>query len=311
MTFTQSVKSQLLKNGNNLSPCCRAMYLGCLIRTIGGIEINSEGFGFSLSSENLPLLKFAATIIEKTFGAECRVTQENGVRLKNRNIYRLWSPGSERVLYECGVMTNDADGHRQIADVMPEELLSDDCCKKSFIVAMFLGCGAISLKDGYHCEFSLGNAALAEQLRQMLCMCYFCPKVSRRKGETVLYFKGSEQISDLLVYLGATQAVFELQNTIVERSVRNNVNRQTNCISANIDKVVEASEKQLAAIRVIENTIGLDALPPTLKEAAVIRKEHPSESLDELVKIAGGVGKSGLNHRYRKIIETAKLLRDK
>ena len=132
-----------------------------------------------------------------------------------------------------------------------------------------------------------------------------------RKGETVLYFKGSEQISDLLVYLGATQAVFELQNTIVERSVRNNANRQTNCISANIDKVVEASERQLAAIRTIENGIGLDALPPKLKEAALLRKEYPSASLDELVGVNGSVSKSGLNHRFRKIIETAGLISEK
>ena len=83
MTFTQSVKNQIIKNSRNLAPCCRAVLIGCLIRTTGGIEIDAAGFGFSLSSENLALLKFASAVIEKTFGAECRVTQENGVRLKN------------------------------------------------------------------------------------------------------------------------------------------------------------------------------------------------------------------------------------
>ena len=311
MTFTQSVKNQIIKNSRNLAPCCRAVLIGCLIRTTGGIEIDAAGFGFSLSSENIALLKFASAVIEKTFGAECRVTQENGVRLKNRSVYRLSAPSSENILYECGVLSVNGDGNREICETFPRELLADDCCKKTFITSMFRGCGAISLKDGYHCEFSLGNAALAEQLRNMLCECYFCPKVSSRKGETVLYFKGSEQISDLLVYLGATQAVFELQNTIVERSVRNNANRQTNCISANIDKVVEASERQLAAIRTIENGIGLDALPPKLKEAALLRKEYPSASLDELVGVNGSVSKSGLNHRFRKIIETAGLISEK
>ena len=127
----------------------------------------------------------------------------------------------------------------------------------------------------------------------------------------MLYFKGSEEISDLLVLLGTTKAVFQLQNTIVERSVRNNVNRQTNCISANIDKVVEASEKQLAAIKVIEEVAGLSSLPDKLKEAALLRKDNPSESLDELVLLLNQtVSKSGLNHRFRKIINIANNLKE-
>ena len=123
---------------------------------------------------------------------------------------------------------------------------------------------------------------------------------------TVLYFKGGEQISDLLIYLGSTKAVFNLQNIMVERSVRNSVNRQTNCISANIDKVVDASNRQLEAIKVIEKFAGLDSLPPKLKEAALLRKQNPTESLDELVQIFDqAVTKSGLNHRFRKIINIA------
>lgn len=311
MTFTQTVKNELLNNSRNLSPCCKTVFLSCFIRTIGSIEINFHGFGFSLVSENPLVLKFAASVIEKMFGAECRITKENGVRLKNRSVYRLNADDSERILFECGVLSLDADGLRQINGSFSPDMLADDCCKKSFINAMFLGCGAISLKDGYHCEFSVNNEGLAEQLRQALCECYFCPKVMKRKNETVLYFKGSEEISDLLVYLGTTKSVFELQNIIVERSVRNTVNRQTNCISANIDKVVEASEKQLAAIRLIEETCGLESLPPKLKEAATLRKNNPSESLDELVRLSNeAVSKSGLNHRYRKILNIAGQLKE-
>ena len=93
---------------------------------------------------------------------------------------------------------------------------------------------------------------------------------------------------------------------MVERSVRNSVNRQTNCISANIDKVVDASNRQLEAIKTIEQFAGLDSLPPKLKEVALLRKENPTESLDELVKILDQtVTKSGLNHRFRKIINIA------
>ena len=311
MTFTQTVKTELLKNNRNLSPCCKTVYLSCFIRTIGSIEINFKGFGFTLSSENLATLKFAAAIIEKMFGAECRITKDDGARLKNRSIYRLEADDGERILFECGVLAFDENGLRQIQDGLSKEMLFEECCKKAFIYAMFLGCGAISLNDGYHCEFSVSSAVLAQQLKEALFGFNFNPKVSQRKNATVLYFKGSEEISDLLILLGATKAVFQLQNTIVERSVRNNVNRQTNCISANIDKVVEASERQLAAIRTIQDTIGLSALPQGLKEAALLRIDNPSESLDELVLLLNNtVTKSGLNHRFRKIINIANSLKE-
>jgi len=311
MTFTQIVKSELLNNNRNLSPCCKTVFLSCFIRTMGNIEITFKGFGFTLSSENLAVLKFAAGIIEKTFGSECQITQEEGTRLKNKPVYRLSARDSERILFECGVLSLDEEGFRQINNTVSPELLVDECCQKAFIHAMFLGCGAISLSNGYHCEFSLNNQQIADQLHEILCECWFCPKESKRKSGIVLYFKGGEQISDLLIYLGTTKAVFELQNIILERSVRNSVNRQTNCISANIDKVVDASNRQLDAIRIIERTIGLESLPEKLKEVAVLRKENPSESLDELVKIMNQtVTKSGLNHRFRKIINIANQYRE-
>lgn len=306
MTFTQTVKAELLNNNKNLSPCCKTVFLSCFIRTMGNIEITFKGFGFTLSSENLAVLRFAAGIIEKMFGATCSITQEDGVRLNNKPVYRLTADDSERILFECGVLSLDDEGFRQINNTLSPDMLADECCQKAFIHAMFLGCGAISLNNGYHCEFSINNKQLADQLHETLCECWFCPKESKRKNVTVLYFKGGEQISDLLIYLGSTKAVFNLQNIMVERSVRNSVNRQTNCISANIDKVVDASNRQLEAIKTIEKFAGLDSLPPKLKEVALLRKQNPTESLDELVQILDQtVTKSGLNHRFRKIINIA------
>ena len=311
MTFTQAVKAELLNNNKNLSPCCKTVFLSCFIRTMGNIEITFKGFGFSLSSENLATLKFAANIIEKMFGATCSITKEDGTRLKNKPVYRLSANDSERILFECGVLSLDNEGFRQINDTLSPDMLADECCQKAFIHAMFIGCGAISLNNGYHCEFSVNNKQLADQLHETLCECWFCPKESVRKNVTVLYFKGGEQISDLLIYLGTTKAVFDLQNLMVERSVRNSVNRQTNCIAANIDKVVDASKKQLDAIGVIEQVAGLESLPPKIKEAALLRKQNPSASLDELVEILNqSVTKSGLNHRFRKIINIANQYRE-
>lgn len=306
MTFTQTAKNELLNNNKNLSPCCKTVFLGCLIRTIGNIEINFNGFGFSLASENLNLLKFAASLTEKSFGASCRIVGEEGGRLKNRTLYRLLCDKSESVLFECGVLSVDSEGLRQINPAFDQSMLVDECCKKAFVVAMFLGCGSVTLKDGYHCEFDVNESSLAAQLVSVLEGFMFSPKVSKRKYGSVVYFKGSDEISDLLVLMGVNKALFTLQDTIVERSFRNRANRQTNCISANIGKVVDASEKQLAAIRLIEEKSGLNSLPEKLLKTALLRKQNPSASLDELVALSDEcVSKSGLNHRFRKILEIA------
>ena len=126
-----------------------------------------------------------------------------------------------------------------------------------------------------------------------------------------MYLKDASQVSDLLALVGAYNSVLELQNELAVRELRNKVNRQTNCLNANISKTVEASLKQLDAINVIENTIGLDSLPSDLQEVALLRLANTEESLDELLKLSKiKLTKSGLNHRFRKIIKLAKELEE-
>ena len=111
--------------------------------------------------------------------------------------------------------------------------------------------------------------------------------------------------------MGANNAVLMLSNEIVTRELRNKVNRQVNCINANINKTVEASLKQINAIKLIENTIGLESLPEDLQEVAVLRLANPEESLDELLKLSTiKLTRSGLNHRFRKLIKIAGTLEE-
>lgn len=127
----------------------------------------------------------------------------------------------------------------------------------------------------------------------------------------MLYIKDVNTIQDLLALMGANKCVLDLSNEIVTRELRNKVNRQVNCINANINKTVEASLKQVNAINTIINTIGLESLPEDLQEIAVLRLANQEESLDELIKLSTiQLTRSGLNHRFRKLIKIASTLEE-
>ena len=135
-------------------------------------------------------------------------------------------------------------------------------------------------------------------------------KTAKRRGKTIVYLKESEQIGDFLNVIGATSAYFQFQEVRLMKENLNKTNRIANCESANVDKQVGAAQKQLADIRVIEETKGLGALPAHLQETALMRKQHPELSLADLAELfEPPLKKSGLNHRFAKLAEEANKMR--
>ena len=140
----------------------------------------------------------------------------------------------------------------------------------------------------------------------------FLPRAIRRKGYNVLYFKASEQIEDLLTTMGASQSALEIMNLKVYKDFRNKANRMTNCETANIDKTVAATRKVLHAIAALEEHGALETLPAPLQNAAQLRRDYPDYSLAELACMSAmPVSKSGLSHRFQKIVEKASELGNK
>lgn len=190
---------------------------------------------------------------------------------------------------------------------------------KSFIKGVYLGCATSSIKistkpnektsSGYHLEFSSKNLILLREVSHILAGFNIFAKLISRKNLYILYLKDAENVCDTLTLIGATNSVLILQNEIVKREFRNKINRQTNCLSGNISKTVEASLKQLRAIDKIDKKIGLSSLPPDLEEIALLRLANPEEPLNILLKLSNSpLTKSGLNHRLRRIIAIAEKL---
>ncbi|MEG2429670.1 MAG: DNA-binding protein WhiA, partial [Oscillospiraceae bacterium] len=182
------------------------------------------------------------------------------------------------------------------------------CCQVSFLRGAYCIIGTtINPKKEYHFEFSLSNAKICSQMYIVISQMSDDSleiKQTRRNNFFVLYIKDSQQIEDILVYLGATQCSMDLMNTKIEKQLRNSVNRRTNCETANIDKTVNASVLQTRKINHIIKAKGIDFLRPELKEAAILRLENPDMSLTELCQVANfEISRSGLNHRLKKICD--------
>ena len=192
-----------------------------------------------------------------------------------------------------------------------EQLLSRTCCKRAFLRGAFLASGSISdPQKSYHFEIVCRTMEQAEQLQQLMNGFETEAKIVERKGHYVVYLKEGSQIVDMLNVMEAYISLMNLENVRILKEMRNSVNRKVNCETANISKTVNAAVKQLEDIELIRSKLGLDQLPQNLREMALIRLEYPEAALKELGNyLTPPVGKSGVNHRLRKLAEIAEDLR--
>lgn len=183
----------------------------------------------------------------------------------------------------------------------------NDCCYAAFLRGAFLSCG--SLADpykNYHFEFVVPYLKLSKDLLKILTDLNLNAKYILRNYSHVIYIKESESIEDIITMMGAVNSSLQLMGIKLEKDVRNNINRQMNFESANMNRSIEAGIAQVEAIELIESRKGLDSLPDNLRELAIIRKENPDMSLKQLGEcLSEPLSRSGVNHRLKKIMEIA------
>ena len=188
-------------------------------------------------------------------------------------------------------------------------VVEEECCKASFLRGAFLSGGSVTdPAKGYHIEITTTHGAVARQTYALMEeVLGFYPKTAVRVGTQVLYLKQSEQISDLLTYLGAPVAAMGIMEARLEKELNNKVNRRCNCDDANTSKVVEAAQEQLAAIRILRERGQFENLPKKLQQAMVARENNPESSLTELAAMMEPpITKPAMNHRLKKLVELSK-----
>ncbi len=180
-----------------------------------------------------------------------------------------------------------------------------------FLAGVFLACGSVTdpYKE-YHLEFNAPVMQLYKDLNQILLSFGIEAGMTKRKNSYVLYVKYSENIEDILAFIGARQCTIDLMNVKIYKDVRNKANRIANCDSANIDKVIAASSKQISDIEFIQSCGKFETLPSDLKEVAELRLENPEISLKEIGELLKKpIGRSGVNRRFQKISKIAEELK--
>ena len=188
-------------------------------------------------------------------------------------------------------------------------VVEDECCRAAFFRGAFLAGGSVTdPSKGYHFEIATTHQRVARESYTLLQeILGFYPKTVTRSGNQILYLKSSDQIADALIYLNASVEAMRIMEAKVEKSISKDVNRRCNCDDANTSKVVEAAQEQLAAIRYLMNSQGLEQLPPKLKQAATVRQKNPEASLTELAAMMEPpISKPAMNHRMQRLIQLAK-----
>ncbi|SDB29919.1 DNA-binding protein WhiA [Eubacterium oxidoreducens] len=311
MSFSGNVKEELVRQTAK-SRHCQIAELAAVVEFLGKICVDDGEERIVLTTENTGVARKFITLIKQLFSYEVQLKVITGSQVKSRS-YRVTIEGKERtqMVLKAIKKLDDKGQMRNTSQLVEGLLVQQTCCKRAFIRGAFLAAGSMSNPErAYHLEIVVATRQKAQQLMELINGFEMDAKIVQRKNHYVVYLKEGAQIVDLLNVMEAHKALMDLENVRIVKNMRNNVNRQVNCETANINKTVNAALRQLEDIKYVEEQIGLSALPKNLQEIAQLRLEHPQSSLLELGQMLNPpVGKSGVNHRLRKISEMAQNLR--
>lgn len=304
MSFSGQIKEELAQVISSPRHCQLAE-LAALVQFCGHIE---EDGSLLVQSENPLVIRKCFTLLKKTFKIEAAA--KNQMQTQN---YRLFVTGEDAFRVLEALKICDTAGHLMMRHLTDPVLIKNSCCKRAYLRGCYMAAGSMSDPyKSYHLELVCGLQAQAEQLLKILHDFSLDAKMIVRKKYHVVYMKEGENIADFLNITEAHKALMEFENTRIYKGMRNMVNRKVNCEAANITKTVNAATRQVEDIRLIREKMGLEGLPDPLRQMAYVRLENPQASLGELGKLLDPpVGKSGVNHRLRKLGELAKELKVK
>lgn len=287
MSFSSEVKAELAKHISSARHC-QIAELAAIMHFCGQYGRDENGcYTIGFQTENEAVIRKAFTILKKTFNIE------SGVPLREQEVIG--------VLQKIG----------RLDEPVSRMLIRSSCCQRAFLRGAFLSVGSMSDPEkSYHLEFDCPDDAKAKQLQEIIGAFGIESKIILRKKYHVVYLKEGSGIVDLLNVCGAPVSLMNLENTRILKEMRNSVNRRVNCETANIAKTVNAAARQVEDIEYIRDCYGFRNLPAALREMAQVRLDNPDMPLKELGEcFVPPIGKSGVNHRLRKLSELADKLR--
>ena len=313
MYFASETKNELAR----IMPekkCCMLAEIAGFMRLAGSIKLAGGGrFEIVMTTPNAAVARHYKTLIKNYFSIDTSVGVGQGSAPQKGNAYIL-SIGpenlSEQILRETGILMVK-EGMNVISDGIYDELIKSKCCRRAYLRGAFLAAGTINNPEKeYHFEITLGTEKLAREMRRVInSFADISAKIVERKKGYGVYLKKGEQVRDTLGIMGASGQFLKFDNVMMIKGLKAESYRASNLIDANIDKAINASEKQIGWIKKIQEKRGLDFLSPKLREAAELRLQYPEIGIAELGQMMSPpLSKSGINNRLKRIEAIAKEL---
>ena len=311
MSYSSDLKNEIINSLENTRKHKLCFMLGIL--SFGArLMRDADDIKLRFSTENPKIARKLYTMIKNDFSLMAKLT----IHKTPRNIMYIVAMDDkkyiEELFYITGLLKRGSSLDEFVNFRISSSVMSNPAYRKSFIKGAFLGGGSVSdPQKNSHLEFVTSHYSLSRDFQKLLSMCNLSPKIVVRKSNYVLYFKNSNEVADILIMFDTFDALMEYHNAKIMKDMRNNINRKTNCDTANLNKTVEASFVQVKAIEKLKSLGVLDKLSPQLKEIALLRLEHRELSLQELGSmLSSPIGKSGVNHRLRKLVAEADKYKD-
>ena len=303
MTFSNQVRNELAR----IIPekqCCRKAELSALLSLKGEVLNTENGKVLTAVTENAITARTVFKLLKESYGLQPSVRMKEHKRFKRTRVYvveTLLSSEEGWILDELLVLDEEGRIKRQVN----QRLIGKNCCKRAYLRGVFICKGFVNRPEGnYHMEMVLNNTRLANDVQKMLLKFDLEARQSERKSGLIVYVKDSEKIVDFLRLVGASKALLDFENVRIIKSMRNQVNRQVNCETANLAKTVDASIRQVELIQKLLDRVGVNGLPRQFKHIAMLRIDNPDSTLKELgAMMEPSLTKSGAAYRMKKLEE--------
>jgi len=314
MSFSSDVKDELGKHLDTARHCCIAEFAALFILT-GQVKKFQNGEVYvKIHTENLTIARKSYILLRKTFHARTEVMVRHHNLQAGTGSYSIYVFRKHDVfsILKAVKIIDEQKKQWGSQEQIHHMLIQNTCCKRAFLRGIFMAAGSVSNPEkAYHLEIALLSEKLALQVREVISSFMDGARITERKKYYVVYIKEGSQIVDFLNVAGAHLALMDFENVRIVKELRNCVNRQVNCETANIDKTVSAAKRQIEDIKYIQCNMGFGKLTDGLREIAVLRLEYPEYPLQELGKLLSRpIGKSGVNHRLRKLSDIAEQMRE-
>ncbi len=307
MSFSAEIKEEI-SGGTARSRHCQIAELAAIIAFCGRIRITETGaYRLLIHTENIYTVRKFYVLSESLFGIKSEVSVRKNMETGSF-VYTLLIKGevAKELLKTVKFLTKDG-GLREDCALVSSLIIQNTCCKRAFVRGAFLAAGSSTDPEkNYHFEIVVTGSERGDELIGILAELGIKAKLVKRKNHYPVYIKESESLVDFLGMIEAPVSLMKLENIRIYKEVKNNVNREVNCETANIRKTASAAAKQLDDIYYLKKLNKLDKLPENLRELASVRMENPDATLKELGELLSKpIGKSGVNHRLNKISSIA------